>query len=395
MKPLHVDVPVLRKRFHHFFSSTTRNRLFSHSQPGLYPRKIDPFVLIVVLMESYLLLASGLRAIAGRAGARLRTSQISTLSYALGSPLIVRLVRAMLDKLSFEEGDLGREDVVALDSMAVSLPKTKRHNCRKMNSQTVGGGILWGLCLTVRRSLSPVRVLAVIEGAWHDSKVMDGVRLIAKGPLYLMDRGFYKIDALVRWMTEGVRFIVRVQEQELVYQEQERLGRAGRHLKAKITKRGGRRKAIVRYDGTATVGGASRRGERPTVRFLIVDIIRGRSIERLILASSELTMGAQELLDLYGRRWEIEEFHRVLKRAIGLAHLYSFRQRGLELLVLLAALLAVLLWIDEETPTTAGSKAPTVPQLIRQALFKMRQSIGMGNPWRPNTVARGKFRHRR
>src|SRR5206468_40028 len=74
------------------------------------------------------------------------------------------------------------------------------------------------------RGVNPVRILKVIEGAWHDSCLMDHVDLLANGPIYLMDRGFYAIDLVARWTARRVRFIVRGKYTHLRYEVQWTIG---------------------------------------------------------------------------------------------------------------------------------------------------------------------------
>jgi len=88
----------------------------------------------------------------------------------------------------------GRRDLVAIDSMPADLASTLRHGCARITRTTVGGGVLWAFTLNAARGVNPVRLLKVIEGAWSDAPLMADVELIAEGPIYLMDRGFYAID---------------------------------------------------------------------------------------------------------------------------------------------------------------------------------------------------------
>ena len=289
-----------------------------------------------------------------------------------------------------------KSDILVLDSMAVSIPKSRQHNCAKMNNQTVGGGVLWSLCITAKRGVCPVRVLKIMEGAWHDSTAMKTVELAAKGPVHIMDRGFYAIDLLNQWLGRGVRFLIRARGKDLVYTAVREIG-PPRVLRAKTCSRGPLRSATALFDGIALIGGPQCRVKRPTVRLLVVRLERDGKVEELTLMSDELKLDAQKMLDLYGRRWEIEEFHRVLKRSAGLAHLYSFRQRGIQTLLGIATMLAMLLWLQDKVSYVhqkTWKKKPTIPQLLRQLLSQARRAMGIGNPWRPNTIGKNKWRKR-
>ena len=73
----------------------------------------------------------------------------------------------------------GGEDLVAVDAMAVTLPKTQRHGCKKFNNKAVGGGVVWSYQIRARQGASPVRLLATVNGAWHDGSIMRAVQLIS------------------------------------------------------------------------------------------------------------------------------------------------------------------------------------------------------------------------
>ena len=63
----------------------------------------------------------------------------------------------------------GRDELVALDSMAVTLPKTQRHNLKKYNNKTVGGGVLWAYMIESAKGTCPVKILRVLQGAMDET----------------------------------------------------------------------------------------------------------------------------------------------------------------------------------------------------------------------------------
>lgn len=317
-----------------------------------------------------MLRASGLRAVLERDALRLGTRHLSTLSYILGSAFCARLALLMVDRLAPARfGDR----LVAIDGMAVMLPATRRHNCAKCNSATVGGGVLWAVAVQARRGdVSPLRILRTVAGAFSDAVLLRSVELEARGPLYLMDRGCFALDLAARWLVQGVRFVVRMRGgAALVYEPVRTLGPARGVA-------GAGRRIDVEFDGTAVLGAAGRRGPRPLVRLVVARMVRGGKTEQLVLASGEMHATAEQLLAAYRRRWEIERFHKLLKRVLGLAHLYSFRRRGLEFLLAVCVLAAVLLWARPRD-------ADTIPQL-RDAVAAVRRTLHVHRIWTPNTV---------
>lgn len=309
---------------------------------------------------------SGLRAIAERCGHLLGTGTIATLSGAMSRPSSLRFVEKMVRLLETRHTP-GPGDLVALDSMAVTLPATQRHRCRKMNADTVGGAVVWAHMVQAPAGTCPVKVLAVRDGAWHDSRVIRTVALEAGGPIHLMDRGFYALDNLQRWVQERVHFIVRARRRSLVFEDLEIRGAPRRTGDVRIE-----------HDALVRLGGPQAKAH-PLVRLVVARLASG---DDLILASGLRDWSAEDLLAAYQRRWHIERFHRFVKDALGLAHLYSFHRTGLRFLVHVALLVAMLLFlgVDESCGETIAT--------LHRALRRTRAAVGLGSPWRRNTFTK-------
>lgn len=334
-------------------------------EPRKYDRTISAAALIQSFFIAYLVRASGLRAVAQRCGHLLGTKSIASISQAVRRASSLRLAQAMLAILESTHKP-GDNELVAIDGMAVTLPKTQRHQCKKYNDKTVGGGVVWTYMINVAQGVCPVKILKIVEGAWHDSKVMRGVKLIPKGPVYLMDRGFYALELLEEWLDAKVRFIVRVKERSLVY-EQIRT----------ITKPRSVGDKFVALDAIVRLGGP-RAKAHPIVRLVIAILASG---EKLILATDRLDWSVDKVLAAYKKRWHIERFHRCLKDTIGLAHLYSFHQRGIMFMLHVALLLALVLL---EIAQNAGGETIKV---LHRVLTAIRQSLGLGTRWKRNMCA--------
>jgi transposase len=104
--------------------------------------------------------------------------------------------------------------------------------------------------------------------------------------------------------------------------------------------------------------------------------------EDLYLLTDRLDLSAETILKMYKRRWEIEGFHRLLKDVLGFAHLYSFDQQGIEFLLRVAWLLAVLLYLS------AGGVSGRTLDLLRQLVRDLRKTLGITGIWRRNSCTR-------
>ena len=341
-------------------------------KPGRYAYIIEAEALMRAVMMAFVLRVSGLRDMVARFGNRLGTRNFSSLSSALRRVDALAFVRRLVQALECSHQP-GSGELVAIDGMAVTLPATQRHACKKMNKNTVGGGVVWTYQIAARKGSCPVQLLEVIQGAWHDSPVMRKVRLIARGPVYLMDRGFYAFDLLNQWMGERVRFIVRARRHCLIYQTLRRISKPRRFGALMILE-----DAVVRLGGEQAKA-------HPQVRLITA---RMSSDEMLTLVTSERSWSAERVLDAYKQRWHIERFHRFLKETLGLAHLYSFGRNGIEFLTLTALLMAMILL----------QCASGTPALVIDALHKtfrsIRSACGFSTPWKRNTVDRKRAKKR-
>ena len=334
-------------------------------EPRAYERSLQPLALFRVLLISFLLYLPGLEAMAQRYAHLLQTDQRSTLSYALRRLSFLQLAQALLERLQSQHRPQPGQ-LLALDSMPLTLPSSRRHGCRRINATTVGGGVLWSFMIDAARGTCPIKILRLIVGPWRDSQLVAELQLLAHGPIYLMDRGFWAIDLVNQWLQQQVHFIVRITSQDFKFTPLRTCG-------GPRTLAGGIR---ITFDGVARLGGPQRR-RKPLVRLVYAYLPNG---DDLILASDLLDWSAQELLAAYRKRWQIERFHRFLKETVGLAHLYSFQEAGLFLLLHLAVMLAVLLWLSLAAP-----KGLTVTQLLL-AIAQMRRRAGVPQRWRPNTT---------
>lgn len=274
-------------------------------QPHNYVYLILPAALVRAFVVAFVLRLSGLRAVGQRCARGLGNAAFNSIGEALARHVSLSYVRALVERLQATHAP-GDEQLVAIDGMALTLAKTRRHRCAKFNNNTVGGGVVWSWMIDMARGVSPLKVLKVVTGAWSDSKVMRDVALIANGPVYLMDRGFYALELLRQWLCDEVRFIVRVRGNRLVYEVLRDLNAPGRIGAHQLL-----RDAVVRL-------GAPKAKAHPVVRLIHVRLVSG---EDLILATDRLEWSTQRVLDSYKKRWHIERFHRFLKDTLGLAHL--------------------------------------------------------------------------
>ena len=115
---------------------------------------------------------------------------------------------------------------------------------------------------------------------------------------------------------------------------------------------------------------------RPSVR-LIRATLGGQT---LLLTTGEMGWSAEQILAAYKKRGRIEQFHRLVKEGIGLAHLYSFSWNGMMFLLHVARLMAMLLALGK-----AGAAARETVDALREALKLLRRRLGLVGEWKRNS----------
>jgi hypothetical protein len=308
----------------------------------------------------------GQREIIRRFSPTLHSRNFSSLSPALRQHALLRLVQALVRRLGRRDPPSPHAHLVIIDAMALSLTRGRGRACARLNDQTRGGGVLWAFWPKAPPGCGPLQVLSRMRGAWSDTKLIGAAHLLAHGPTYLLDRGFYAIGLIERWLARGVHFIVRARRNEVLVEPERVLGGPRRIGPIQVLR-----------DEIGRLGKAGRHGPRPRVRLVWAVLPTG---EDLILLSDQLAWGAGRLLGAYGQRGQIEPFHRLIKQEVGLAHLYSFQPLGIEVLLEVAVLLVLLslLAVGERSRHTRG--------LMAHALQQLRQSAGLApTRWRPNT----------
>src|SRR5205814_666975 len=116
---------------------------------------------------------------------RLATKNKSTFSCCLRRPRFVAFADAMLDHLALSF-KTKRSDVIALDSMGITISKRRKSNAAKINDKTAGLFMVWQFIVDARRGCVPVKLLKIVHSACNDGPHIQSVRL-RKGLIYLMD----------------------------------------------------------------------------------------------------------------------------------------------------------------------------------------------------------------
>lgn len=371
MKPdssrcLHIALPA----FQRFFPLWKLERWWRDCERRRYPRQIGGVAVVKALVWALALRLPSLESILRREGSRLGTKFKSSLSYAFRRASHLALLRRMVEQLTHTFSP-DTQDIIALDSMPVTFSRKRRSDAKKTNKNTKGAAAIWEFVLTAPKRCTPVRLLKIVHGAWNDSFQVLDMPLVARGPLYLMDRGFYSFKAIAQWLKNDVRFIVRAKARQASFEA----------IKVFDEKRLISPRIYLLFDGIVWLG------TKRQVKVRLIQAIVGN--QELILATNLLDPPAAQILAHYRLRWHIERFHKLLKQTLGMAHLFSFQKNGIEMMLYAALLLTLLLYMQAEQSEKHYHQ--TIDQ-IRAALLQLRKLLKVESHWIRNSSLRKRKR---
>lgn len=160
-------------------------------------------------------------------------------------------------------------------------------------------------------------------------------KLVQPGGFYVADRGYADYSLFREFDAQGVRFLIRVQE-NAVFEAQEE-----RSLSAADVAAGVVCDVIIRRLGTEKHNPLLKKPLR------IVQVQGAEPDHFWVLATNALDLPAELIALAYHYRWQIELFFRWIKCVLGCRHLLSESQTGITLQVYCAIIAALLiaLWV--------------------------------------------------
>jgi hypothetical protein len=208
----------------------------------------------------------------------------------------------------------------ALPRMAWALWQDATHRAAKMH---------------VAFAVFPGAPVGVTVTAGNGSERDELRKLVQPGGFYVADRGYADYSLFREFDAQGVRFLIRLQE-NAVYEVQDE-----RPLTAADRQAGVVRDVTLRRLGTEKHNSLL---ERP----LRIVVVQGAEPNQVwVLATNALDLAAELIALAYHYRWQIELFFRWLKCVLGCRHLLSESASGVTLQVYSAIVAALLisLWV--------------------------------------------------
>lgn len=177
-----------------------------------------------------------------------------------------------------------------------------------------------------------------------------------QGITYLFDRGFCNFETMSAIIQSGNFFITRLPA-GYVYQVTKRL---------KIRSKPAGLIKIIK-DELIRVGGKSRREKFPA-RLITAENDAG---ETLTFLTNRIDLGAEEVCEIYRRRWEIEILFRWLKTQLKIERVIAYTENGFYVQIYMALMLHLLIMIYRAKQRDNTISALTVYRYLQAWLYDL------------------------
>ena len=200
--------------------------------------------------------------------------------------------------------------------------------------------------------------------------------------IYIIDRGLQSARAMKEFEEKSVKFIIRSKENRK-FEEIESFLKNSKLSKwddweiLKDSK-------VKLYTGIPVQnkrGNVHRREEKVETQFRLV-VIRNEKIKKEFwFLTNEFELTAKEIADYYRKRWDIEVFFRFLKQELNLSHLVSLNKNGIEVMVYMTMIAAMLLLIYKKANALGYKTAKRrISMELRDMITEILIIFAGGNP---------------
>ena len=200
--------------------------------------------------------------------------------------------------------------------------------------------------------------------------------------IYIIDRGLQSARAMKEFEEKSVKFIIRSKENRK-FEEIESFLKNSKLSKwddweiLKDSK-------VKLYTGIPVQnkrGNVHHREEKVETQFRLVVIRNEKIKEEFWFLTNEFELTAKEIADYYRKRWDIEVFFRFLKQELNLSHLVSLNKNGIEVMVYMTMIAAMLLLIYKKANALGYKTAKRrISMELRDMITEILIIFAGGNP---------------
>ncbi|WP_245600474.1 transposase [Flavobacterium daejeonense] len=123
------------------------------------------------------------------------------------------------------------------------------------------------------------------------------------------------------------------------------------------------------------------RQEKVETKFRLVVIKNEKTNKEFWFLTNEFELTAKEIADYYRKRWDIEVFFRFLKQELNLSHLVSLNKNGIQVMVYMTMIAAMLLLIYKKANNLGYKTAKRrIAMELRDMITAILIIFAGGNP---------------
>lgn len=148
--------------------------------------------------------------------------------------------------------------------------------------------------------------LTLTHARMADKKQMDELVVVELNALNVFDRGYVDYRKFDEYSQQGIRFVTRLKENAIIHEV--------------VEERAVNPESPVRRDAFVRLGSFPNYVMEHQLRLVETVDTEGN---RVVILTNDLTLNAQEISDLYRKRWQIELFFKWIKQHLVIKHLYG------------------------------------------------------------------------
>ena len=220
------------------------------------------------------------------------------------------------------------------------------------------------------------------ESALPQAILKHTLKEIGHDNIYIIDRGLQSTRTMKEFDEQSIKFIIRSKENRK-FEEIETYLDVENPLKwedwrlVKDSK-------VKLFTGKPILnkrGNIHHREEKVETEFRLVIIKNEKTNKEFWFLTNEFELSAKEITDYYRKRWDIEVFFRFMKQELNLSHLVSLNKNGIEVMVYMTMIAAMLLLIYKKANALGYKTAKRrISMELRDMITEILIIFAGGNP---------------
>ena len=233
----------------------------------------------------------------------------------------------------FTEQEALKYSITRVDSTMVAEAANKlEHGMYSSNQHAKKKQIKYTMLMT---DVFPSGVEVFTKQAEHNENVTIPAvisKAINKDSIFVFDRGVTKREAFSDMVKNEISFVVRLSPKSRYEVVSSNKVSVKRHKNLQIIS-----------DQTITL--FNKKGKRTGPLRLVITKQIDKKKEEIFFLTNCTKLDVTEVIDIYGKRWDIEVFFRFIKQELNFSHFLSTNKNGIKIVLYITLILAILLLV--------------------------------------------------